>query len=184
MAEAKEEILAFWTFPREQWRQIWSTNRLTVDQELTACRVVSIFPNEGSVVGLAGSVLPDIHDEWQAAERRYFSESSMAKLIARALQWRWAACRATYGELTSLRILSIPTSGSVADRAKQGGTMAEPERPGTWPRHAYRNWRGVHSVKPGRCVAIISIAAMVTTASAASAPAPPSWLTWWPKRGR
>ncbi len=54
--------------------------------------------------------------------------------------------------------------------------MAEPERPGTWPRHAYRNWRGVHSVSLGVCVAIISIAAMVTTASAASAPAPPSWL--------
>jgi putative transposase len=28
----------------------------------------------------AGSVLLDVHDEWQAAERRYFSESSMAKL--------------------------------------------------------------------------------------------------------
>jgi putative transposase len=31
-------------------------------------------------VRLAGSVLLDVHDEWQAAERRYFSESSMAKL--------------------------------------------------------------------------------------------------------
>jgi transposase-like protein len=44
------------------------------------CRVVGIFPNEGSVVRLAGAVLADVHDEWQAAERRYFSESSMAKL--------------------------------------------------------------------------------------------------------
>ena len=46
------------------------------------CRVAGIFPNEASVVRLAGSVLLDIHDEWQAAERRYFSESSMAKLTA------------------------------------------------------------------------------------------------------
>jgi putative transposase len=30
MAEAKEEILAFSAFPREQWRQIWSTNPLVI----------------------------------------------------------------------------------------------------------------------------------------------------------
>jgi putative transposase len=82
MAGAKEEILAFSSFPREQWRQIWSTNPLErLNKELKRrCRVVGIFPNEESVVRLAGSVLLDIHDEWQAAERRYFSESSMAKL--------------------------------------------------------------------------------------------------------
>jgi hypothetical protein len=28
-------------------------------------------------------VLIDVHDEWQAAERRYFSEASMAKLAER-----------------------------------------------------------------------------------------------------
>jgi len=84
MAEAKEEILAFSAFPREQWRQIWSTNPLErLNKELKRrCRVVGIFPNEDAVVRLAGSVLADIHDEWQAAERRYFSESSMAKLNA------------------------------------------------------------------------------------------------------
>ena len=29
---------------------------------------------------LAGSVLLEVHDEWQVAERRYLSEASMAKL--------------------------------------------------------------------------------------------------------
>ena len=77
MAGAKEEILAFSAFPREQWRQIWSTNPLErLNKELKKrCRVVGIFPNEAAVVRLAGSVLLDVHDEWQAAERRYFSES-------------------------------------------------------------------------------------------------------------
>lgn len=31
---------------------------------------------------LVGAVVLDLHDEWQAAERRYFSESSLAKLTA------------------------------------------------------------------------------------------------------
>ncbi len=82
MHQAKEEVLAFTAFPSEHWRQIWSTNPLErLNKELKRrCRVVGIFPNEASVIRLGGSVLLDIHDEWVAAERRYFSESSMAKL--------------------------------------------------------------------------------------------------------
>jgi len=45
-------------------------------------RGASVNLDTEGVVRLAGSVLADIHDEWQAAERRYFSESSMAKLNA------------------------------------------------------------------------------------------------------
>ena len=82
MDGAKEEVLAFSAFPREHWRQIWSTNSLErLNKELKRrCRVVGIFPNEASVMRLAGSVLIDAHDEWQASERRYFSLESMAKL--------------------------------------------------------------------------------------------------------
>jgi transposase-like protein len=82
MTGAKEEVLAFTAFPTEHWRQIWSTNPLErLNKELKRrCRVVGIFPNEASVIRLGGAVLLDVHDEWVSAERRYFSESSMAKL--------------------------------------------------------------------------------------------------------
>lgn len=82
MTGAKEEVLAFTAFPSEHWRQIWSTNPLErLNKELKRrCRVVGIFPNEASVIRLGGAVLLDVHDEWVAAERRYFSEASMAKL--------------------------------------------------------------------------------------------------------
>jgi transposase-like protein len=82
MRAAKEEVLAFANLPSEHWRQIWSTNPLErLNKELKRrCRVVGIFPNEASVIRLGGAVLLDVHDEWVAAERRYFSEASMAKL--------------------------------------------------------------------------------------------------------
>jgi putative transposase len=82
MDGAKVEVLAFSAFPRAHWRQIWSTNPLErLNKELKRrCRVVGIFPTETSLVRLAGSVLIDVHEEWIATERRYFSENSMAKL--------------------------------------------------------------------------------------------------------
>ena len=38
------------------------------------------FPERSRCGEASRFVLLDVHDEWQAAERRYFSESSMAKL--------------------------------------------------------------------------------------------------------
>ena len=82
MDEAKAEVLAFTAFPRAHWRKIWSTNPLErVNKEIKRrSRVVGIFPNPAAVIRLVGAILIDMHDEWIAGERRYLSESSMAKL--------------------------------------------------------------------------------------------------------
>lgn len=82
--DAKEDLLAFTEFPLKHWRQIWSTNPLErVNKEIKRrTDVVGVFPNPAALLRLAGAVLVEQHDEWEAADRRYFSAASMAELDA------------------------------------------------------------------------------------------------------
>jgi transposase-like protein len=84
LEKAEEEILAYMVFPKAHHAQIRSTNPLErLNREIRRrSNVVSIFPNRASVVRLIGSVLVEQQDEWIAAEKRYMSLESMAKLEA------------------------------------------------------------------------------------------------------
>jgi hypothetical protein len=79
--EAGVDVLAYFSFPVEHRRQIWSTNSLErLNKEVSRrCDVVGIFPNRASLLRLSGAVLEEQTDEW-AVGRRYFSTESMNKL--------------------------------------------------------------------------------------------------------
>ena len=82
LEEAEGDILTFYDFPKEHWRQIYSTNPLErLNKELRRrSAVVGIFPNRASVIRLFGALLAEQTEEWLVGHR-YFSLASMATLV-------------------------------------------------------------------------------------------------------
>lgn len=79
---AEHELLAYMAFPREHWRQLYSTNPLErINKEIKRrSDVVGIFPNREAVIRLVSAVLMEQQDEWEIG-RRYFSMESMRRAV-------------------------------------------------------------------------------------------------------
>jgi transposase-like protein len=82
LAEAEEDLLAFYRFPAAHWPKLRSTNNIErVNKEIARrSDVVGIFPNDRSVIRLIGSLLIEQNDEWLLT-RGYLSKESIGLVL-------------------------------------------------------------------------------------------------------
>ena len=89
LLEAKEDILAYKTFPEIHHRSIHSVNPLErINREIRRrTRVVGVFPDRSSVYRLVGTVLVNMDEDWRAG-RRYMGKEGVEKIFKRFLEWK------------------------------------------------------------------------------------------------
>jgi Transposase, Mutator family len=83
LEQAEDELLAFYSFPREDWIKLRSTDPLErVNKEIgRRSDVVGIYPNDWALIRLAGMLLIEQNDEW-LVQHRYLSDHSIRLVLS------------------------------------------------------------------------------------------------------
>jgi putative transposase len=83
LEDAESDILAFYAFPAGHWRKLRSTNPLERFNREIGRRtdVVGIFPDDQSLIRLAGMLCIEQNDEWLVG-RAYLSAESISLVLA------------------------------------------------------------------------------------------------------
>jgi putative transposase len=83
LEDAESDILAFYAFPSGHWRKLRSTNPLERFNKEIGRRtdVVGIFPDDSSLIRLAGMLCIEQNDEWLVG-RGYLSAESISLVLA------------------------------------------------------------------------------------------------------
>jgi putative transposase len=86
LEDAEEDIVAFYSLPSEHWTKLRSTNPLERFNKEIGRRtdVVGIFPDDASLIRLAGMLCIQQNDEWLVG-RRYLSARAMEPLLEKRL---------------------------------------------------------------------------------------------------
>ncbi|MCA1698611.1 MAG: IS256 family transposase [Actinobacteria bacterium] len=86
LAQAEEDIIAFYAFPPTHWPKLRSTNPLERFNREIGRRtdVVGIFPDDGSLIRLVGMLCLEQNDEWLVG-KRYLSAAAMEPLLEKRL---------------------------------------------------------------------------------------------------
>ena len=87
LADAEQDILAFYAFPPAHWSKLRSTNPLERFNREIGRRtdVVGIFPDDRSLIRLVGMLCLEQNDEWLVG-RRYLSRTAMEPLLEKRLR--------------------------------------------------------------------------------------------------